>query len=204
MKLNLGCGSQTPDGWINVDYALGARLMKVPLFGILNKYLKLFNLDWDKKIFLHDLEKTLPWADSSIDAVYSSHTLEHFSKESGRKILSESYRVLRKGGIVRIIVPDLQSCITEYLEGRVKAEDFTDSLGVLFINRKGYVKNKLAPFIQFPHKCMYDSSSLVRILTDIGFDAEVKPAFGSEIDDINIIEMEGRTKNAVIVEGYKR
>ena len=28
MKLNLGCGSHAPHGWVNVDYALGARFAK--------------------------------------------------------------------------------------------------------------------------------------------------------------------------------
>jgi len=35
-KLNLGCGSKTPSGWINVDYAPGAKLSKIPLVNKLN------------------------------------------------------------------------------------------------------------------------------------------------------------------------
>ena len=31
MKVNLGCGDRVVDGWTNVDYALGARLTRVPL-----------------------------------------------------------------------------------------------------------------------------------------------------------------------------
>jgi len=30
MKLNLGCGNQVVEGWVNVDYALGARFAKIP------------------------------------------------------------------------------------------------------------------------------------------------------------------------------
>ena len=58
MKLNLGCGSPVPEGWTNVDYALGARLVKVPLFRYVNRKLKTFHLDWNKRIFIHDLRKT--------------------------------------------------------------------------------------------------------------------------------------------------
>jgi len=68
MKLNLGCGSQVVDGWVNVDYALGARFMKIPFFRSLNRKVKIFNLDWNDKIFLHDLTRKFPWADSSIDS----------------------------------------------------------------------------------------------------------------------------------------
>ena len=108
MKLNLGCGSQVPAGWVNVDYALGAQFMKIPFFRAFNRKVKLFNLDWNEKIYLHDLTKKFPWTDSSIDIIYSSHTLEHFSKQDGKRFLSECHRVLRENGIIRIVVPDLR------------------------------------------------------------------------------------------------
>jgi predicted SAM-dependent methyltransferase len=40
--------------------------------------------------------------------------------------------VLRKDGIIRILVPDLRLIVTEYLANRVYAEDFVEELGVLF------------------------------------------------------------------------
>src|SRR5262245_9201104 len=36
LKVNLGCGSRTPTGWINVDYSMGARFAKIPLWAALN------------------------------------------------------------------------------------------------------------------------------------------------------------------------
>ncbi|MBN1600232.1 MAG: methyltransferase domain-containing protein [Chitinispirillaceae bacterium] len=204
MKLNLGCGSHIPDGWTNVDYALGARLAKKPFFRTINKKIKFFKLDWNEKIYLHDLTRKLPWADSSIDTVYSSHTLEHFNKEDGRRLLSECQRVLRQGGILRIVVPDLMYEVTEYIEGRTLADDFIERLGVLNGTTNRTLKSKLTTFFQFPHKCMYDNSRLIEIFNEIGFDAYKKNAFDSDIEDIHVIELEGRTQNAVIVEGRKR
>ena len=32
IKLNLGCGDRTPEEWVNVDYALGARIFKNTAF----------------------------------------------------------------------------------------------------------------------------------------------------------------------------
>ncbi len=75
-KLNLGCGDKTPDGCLNVDYAWGAKLAKMP---IVNK-LGLTNIKWDGKIIIHNLLKPFPWDTESIDVVYSSHTLEHFQR----------------------------------------------------------------------------------------------------------------------------
>lgn len=204
MKLNLGCGSQVPNDWINVDYALGARFARIPFFLAINKKVKLFNLDWNENIYLHNLTKKFPWSDTSIDIIYSSHTLEHFSKEDGRRFLSECHRVLSKGGIIRIVVPDLRHSVTEYSEGRIKADDFVEKLGVLYENSNNIIKRKLHPFISFPHKCMYDNSRLIEILNEIGFDAIDRVAFNSDIEDIRVVELEGRTENAVIVEGRKR
>lgn len=45
MKLNLGCGKEVVDGWVNVDYGLGAKLSKIPFFSSINKRTKLFDHD---------------------------------------------------------------------------------------------------------------------------------------------------------------
>jgi len=204
MRLNLGCGSRVPHEWINVDYALGARFMKIPYFRIINKKLKLFDLDWSEKIFLHDLTKKFPWTDNSIDVVYTSHTLEHFTKKDGRIFLIECHRVLRKNGIIRIVVPNLRSHMDDYMKGQIRADEFVEKLGVLY-KANNMLKKYLYPFFELStHKCMYDSPSLLEILKGIGFAASNRAPFDSDITDISRVELEGRTKNAVIVEGRKQ
>jgi predicted SAM-dependent methyltransferase len=206
MKLNLGCGDRVIDGWTNVDYALGARLSKLPFFSAVNRRVKLFNLDWDRRIVLHNLTTRFPWPDSSVDVVYSSHTLEHFRKEDGRAFLKECHRVLRGDGIIRIVVPDLRVTIQEYIDGRLPADDFVGKLDVLFSPANGMLRTQLAALTQLPHahKCMYDSKRLVEVLDELGFTASSRAAFDSDIEDIEAIEAEGRTENAVVVEGRKR
>lgn len=204
MKLNLGCGAQVVDGWVNVDYALGARFSQVPLFRGVNRRLGLFHQDWDDRIFIHDLTKPFPWDDCCADVVYSSHILEHFSKADGLTFLGECHRVLRQDGVIRIVVPDLHEVFRDYEEGRLPADDVLFELNVLPGNSTSAMKNRLAPFLQFPHKCMYDHPRLLAILDDIGFEAAARPAFDSAIDDIRDIELEERTQRAVVVEGHKR
>ena len=204
VKLNLGCGPRTPDGWTNVDYAWGARLARLPFFRALNRRIRLFDLDWSERIQLHDLTRAFPWPDARADVIYSSHTLEHFSREDGRAFLTECHRVLRKDGILRIVVPDLRRNVLAYLEGQVPADDFVESLGVLHGRTRSRLKNRLAPFVQFPHKCMYDGPRLLQILDEIGFEASARAAFESDIDDIRQVESADRTNDAVIVEGRKR
>jgi len=62
-KVNIGCGSVKPRGWVNVDYSLGARLTRVPFYNLINRRLKLFDLNpsgnprnWDS-VIIHDLRK---------------------------------------------------------------------------------------------------------------------------------------------------
>ena len=205
MKVNLGCGTQMPDGWVNVDYALGARFAKIPFFRAANRRLGLFYLDWDEGIHVHDLTKTFPWEDASVEVIYSSHMLEHLSREDGQRFLEQCHRVLRVDGIIRLVVPDLRYRVGEYIEGRVPADEFVQALGVLHEGSGGRLKRRLSPFVEFPHthKCMYDSSRLLEVLREIGFQASARDAFDSDIDDIASVELKGRTKHAVIVEGRK-
>jgi hypothetical protein len=50
---------------------------------------------------------------------------------------------------------------------------------------------------------MYDTLSLVRALSGIGFSAVSRKAFDSDIPDIANVELPERTDHAVIVEGRK-
>jgi len=209
-KLNIGCGSVKPQGWINIDYSLGARLSRVPFYSFINRRLKLFDLDptgspwnWDG-VLIRNLTKKFPWSDGSVDVVYASHIIEHFSKQDGLRLIKECHRVLKKNGIIRIIVPDLKVLIDRYNKGNLRSDDFVESLDVLYHSRGSRIKDFLVSFMQFPHKCMYDTPTMIAVLESIGFEAKSREAFSSQIEDIKVIELAGRTENAVIVEGVKR
>ncbi len=82
--LNLGCGERVCEGWVNVDLATTAP-------GVLP----------------HDLRQPLPFDDAHADAIYASHVLEHFDRAEASRFLSECHRVIRHGGVLRIVVADL-------------------------------------------------------------------------------------------------
>jgi predicted SAM-dependent methyltransferase len=95
--LNLGCGSRFHPEWENVDfYATGPNVR------------------------VHDLREKMPYADGTFDAVYHSHVLEHFPREAALLLLRECHRVLRRGGIIRVAVPDLERIARLYLEALEK------------------------------------------------------------------------------------
>lgn len=90
--LNLGCGQNYHKDWINIDFVSSSDYV-IP----------------------HNLLRGIPLKNQSVDIVYHSHVLEHFSKNDGLKFMEECWRVLKPGGIIRIAVPDLEVIAKEYL-----------------------------------------------------------------------------------------
>lgn len=61
----------------------------------------------------------LPIEDSSAEIVYSSHTIEHISDAAVSNLLKESYRVLRKGGCIRLTCPDMALFFSAYVRNDI-------------------------------------------------------------------------------------
>lgn len=188
MRLNLGCGAVVADGWVNVDYAVGARLRRVPVVGALVRRLGILNTDWDPGIIVHDLRRPLPWADATADAIYASHTLEHLDRDDGRRMIAECHRVLKPGGLLRIVVPDLKGYMTEYADGRLSATEMLYELHVLGARQLGFGKEVFSILSGSSHRCMYDAPALTALLTDVGFDSRVCAPCDSAIPGIDRFE----------------
>jgi SAM-dependent methyltransferase len=62
-----------------------------------------------KNIVCHDLRQGIPYPDNSADVVYHSHIFEHLDRAYAGGFLLEIKRVLKPGGIHRIVVPDFDS-----------------------------------------------------------------------------------------------
>jgi SAM-dependent methyltransferase len=204
LRLHLGCGPCTPAGWVNVDYALGARLARIAVLRPLLRALPLFHIDWSRSIVLHDLRRPLPWADASASAIYSSHTLEHLSVDDGARFLRECNRVLAPGGVIRIVVPDLRVILSDYEKGSFPAVDLLERLGVSSqMPGDGRLRRLLAPYVRFPHRCMYDAHSLIEAMRGAGLDARLQPPQISRIPEVDAVESEARTRDSLIAEAQK-
>lgn len=62
---------------------------------------------WENYDMDVDMTRPLPFENESIDFIFVEHALEHISMHNGVKFLTECYRVLKKDGIIKIIVPDI-------------------------------------------------------------------------------------------------
>jgi predicted SAM-dependent methyltransferase len=90
--LNVGCGAKFHVSWTNVDMH-----------------------STSPHVQACNLLKGLPYANNQFDVVYHSQVLEHFPKEDAARFLGECLRVLKPGGVLRVVVPDLESIAKEYL-----------------------------------------------------------------------------------------
>ena len=61
----------------------------------------------------------IPMEDGSVDAVYTSHTLEHVTLHDGIRALREFRRVLADGGRAWVIVPNIASIAQRIIDGRM-------------------------------------------------------------------------------------
>ncbi len=109
----------------NIDWSIHARLRRNPV----GRYLAPLVLEGERRrrflgmddVLVHDIRKGIPASDASADAVYHSHVLEHLDRGAVSGFLSEIHRVLRPGGVHRIVVPDLERYAREYLDSLERA-----------------------------------------------------------------------------------
>lgn len=55
----------------------------------------------------HDLTTPLPYDDNSVDRIYSSHVIEHFTRAEWEFVRRDWLRVLKPGGIMELRCPDI-------------------------------------------------------------------------------------------------
>jgi hypothetical protein len=92
------------------------------VLGEKNRYVfSVFPLEWirvdiDGADYDLDLERgsPLPFADNSQRVIYSAHVVEHLDQDSFEHFLSESFRILVRGGAIRIETPDAERLIQAY------------------------------------------------------------------------------------------
>jgi len=118
--LNLGCGTKTSPHTTNIDWSMHARLRHHPIGQrlapvVLSEERRRLFIGMDE-VLVHDLRKGIPALTESVDAVYHSHVLEHIDRDAVPRFLEEILRVLKPGGVHRIVVPDLERYVREYLE----------------------------------------------------------------------------------------
>lgn len=200
--LNLGCGTKVSSNpqVINMDWSISVRVKKsrllrpfVPVF-IKGERRRKYDL-LNGNIMAHDLSKGIPFDSNTTDVVYQSHLLEHLDKDDAVKFLLEIERVLKPGGIHRIVVPDFERVCKAYLSHLVVCEKETAEVAnhdtyiaaiiEQSVTREASGTSQQPPVRRFIENCflgdarkrgethqwMYDRFNLSCLLTKLGYKA---------------------------------
>ena len=135
IKVHLGAGEINLQGWINIDA--------------------------NKKSHTHIIDKDFQLnniLDQTLSEVYLCHVLEHFSFNESSILINKIYKKLKKGGIIRISVPDFEKISEIYnLDRRLELVKFALMGG----------QNDKYDF----HKSIYDFEVLSNLLKNCNFNS---------------------------------
>jgi predicted SAM-dependent methyltransferase len=160
-KLHIGSGWRLLDGWLNTDLELIPDVMQM------------------------DATQRFPFGDGTFQCIYAEHMIEHVPYPQGTYMLRECHRVMRNGGVMRVITPDLAAIMRLYC-------------GDLSANQKKYLSWFCQTFVpeQYPpdavsainamfrlwgHQFIYDEATLADAMHAAGF-SSVTRRFLSESD----------------------
>jgi len=155
-----------------------------------------------------DIVRGLPVKESSCDGVYCSHVLEHLALEDCRLALLNTYRMMKKGRVFRMVLPDLEQCIKNYISsGEIpfRTEEFMKKTGLGQLKRsRGLYSLIIESFGNSRHRWMWDFSSLHYELKKIGFQNIRRAQFGDSGDPMFcLVEKKDRWENALAIECKK-
>lgn len=210
IKLNLGCGSVRPTGWINTDSSLNAHLQRIPIVGTL--ITRLFNkVKYDSNNLVYmNLNTSWNYENNSIDIVYASHLFEHLSLKSADLFMKEAYRCLKPGGVIRIVVPDLYQIALQYIEefnATTNGDPTKFIMWAINMHREGqygspsFFKRIIYELQGYPHqhKFMYDSKSLTSVFNNHGFRNINAMSYGNSKLINEIADVEGTKESYLSV-----
>lgn len=153
-KLNLGCGKNRQEGYINVD------VRPLP------------TVDYPA-----DMNSCVRTFEGLCDEIYISHVLEHFENPGKAMrdhpgtvlgLLKQVYTMLKPGGLIRVAVPDFEALAKLYLE---QEHSLAPRLLGRLCGEQDYPENM--------HKCLFDKAYLTHCLELTGF-TNIKPWFPKE------------------------
>jgi SAM-dependent methyltransferase len=210
--LNLGCGTKislSPEV-INVDWSIYLQMRKNPILRtaapllLRGERLDLFHSLSDQ-VMVHDLAKGIPFPSESVDVVFHSHFLEHLDRTVAGKFLLEVKRVLKPGGIQRIVVPDFETSCKSYLSHLSICETSAEEAerhdayiaGILeqSVRREAFSTSQQKPLRRFmenlllgdarrrgeTHQWMYDRISLRTLLIKLGFKIPIRQSYNTSL-----------------------
>lgn len=111
IKINVGCGRDIKKDYINID-----------------------NRELDNVDVVADV-MSLPFESSSIDEIFASHLIEHFTERQLLDIVNYWYSLLKEGGKLILIAPNIEVMVRDYANGKISWEN----LRRIFLGGQDYI-----------------------------------------------------------------
>jgi len=150
-RIQYGCGQNVFEGWLNVDgfksyYAWHAVPQAV-----------------QEKIHRMELLDSHPFPDNSFRFGFAEDFLEHLDQAESLIFLSEAYRCLKPGGVLRLSFPGLEGVLRRHY----RASSY-----------EGAVTGFKEAYEMWHHKHFYSAASLETVARHIGFSTVAPVQFG--------------------------
>jgi predicted SAM-dependent methyltransferase len=213
-RLHMGCGLTYLEGWINCDGAPSARLFTIlpkPLRSLLRK---VGLVGRGTQEFWHFLDahpityvnarKRWPFANESMDVIYSSHLIDCFSKADVQSFFQEAFRVLKPGGEIRLAGMDLAREVDIYRHNQdarrlvtLISHPHPQDDGLLTRIRKAFIP-------ALAYRAQLDFGAYRTLLQDAGFQEIVHLQAGeTTIEHLHPVNLWQRHGESVYVEARK-
>jgi predicted SAM-dependent methyltransferase len=157
-KLHIGGGWHRLNGWLNADIELIPGVMRM------------------------DATQRFPFSDETFQYVYTEHMIEHVPYQKGVYMLQECHRVLRNGGVIRVITPNLAAIVGLY-SGDVCADQqrYVSWFCQTFVPQEcppNAVSAINAMFRLWGHQFIYDEKTLADSMRAAGFSPVTRSLLG--------------------------
>ena len=170
-KLNVGCGGMRLEGYVNADLFKGAAVDEV------------FDMD------------QIPYLDGTIEAIHSSHSLEHVPFVRAEGAIREWVRVLRPGGALTLLMPDFERCCQAYIDAPLEAPTFMQCRAWFKATIYGIQQSQAGEpdDAQF-HRCGFSKEEIKIVLERNGFKVlsvenyKDRPEYGTPSMEIHAIK----------------
>ena len=175
--LNVGCGPYPKPEFINLDYTWNPNI----------------DICWDIT------RKPYPLESGSLEGIYTEHCLEHIEFKDMKENLKEFYRLLRPGGVVRIVMPDGEIYLDIYQRRKQGATE-------LMPFEEGYISPMArinGIFRNHGHRFIYDFETMKRLMEEVGFKNIKKCSYRNGADQRLLIDQEWRSPESLYVEAIK-
>jgi predicted SAM-dependent methyltransferase len=173
LRLELGAGERKMPGWLGVDLSETSDIQL-------------------------DLKRPLPIPENRVDAIYSSHFLEHFSyPDPLLSLVRECYRILSPGGYFSAAVPNGSRYISAYHNGSEIIEpEIRERISPVYLTTR---MDEISWFVYMygQHHYLFDEENLVQLLKNAGFINVTLRKFNPELD------LEIRRNESLYVMAYK-